>query len=246
MFCTCVKALSGFKVNKCYCAEHEVQSGNNWDLWVCVRCSKPTRMVFEKMTGRLAPRDAISILHVSGKGDGTTEIKWNTKHGDVTTMTYSAYPRKIGMIDQTQHLKTLWDMLDEAMKVVKNPVDDVALSYYKARARALCDTLAVLMAPFYENSDAVAREAMARYKAQQAGTEHDTPGLAETIYDPHTRWDGTAIGGEAKAAPTTTGKKLPDEAIAGVKQALSMKMMTISQLAKIYGVNETEIKKVVE
>jgi hypothetical protein len=216
------------------------------DLWVCSTCRKPTRMVFEKLTGLMCPFGATALLAVRSRPDGINELTWATPDGRKTTLHFAAYPRKLDMPEQATLLNTLWSMLDYEIDEVMSP-GAIDREYSKTRSRALCDGIAVLMAGFYADSDAVAREGLARHKARADGTEHETPGLAESIWDPHTRWDGTPLAPETPQKARPIAKKienntpLPPEAIPAVKKALETKMMTISQIAAMYKVSEATV-----
>jgi hypothetical protein len=202
-------------------------------------------MVFEKLTGMRCPKNATALLHVFGRTDGINELTWATPDGRKKTLHFAAYPAKVGMdtVKSATHLNTLWEMLDTEVESIKKSADE----FNKYRARAFAEVLCILMQPFYENPDAVAREALARYKARTEGSEHETPGLGEAIWDPYTRWDGTVIE-QKKSSPSSkpvNNKPFPPEAIPGAKQALDLKMMTLSQLAKMYDVSEDTVRSAV-
>lgn len=224
----------------------------NWDLWVCSQCNLPTRMVFTKLTGLRCPQGATALLHVRSRQDGINEIIWAVPDGRKTTLHFAAYPGKVGMAEQATHLNTLWGMLDSAIDAFKAAgEDDPAIVRHKHQARCMSEVLFVLMQPFYENADAVAKEGLARWKARQSGTKHESPGLAEAIWDPNTRFDGTpyAVDPARRAKPLVTGikndKQIPPSAVAGVKKAYEAKMMTVAQLAKMYGVSEATVRTAV-
>lgn len=141
----------------------------------------------------------------------------------------------------------MWQMLDEAVNEInneQNPLQD----YYRGRARALCDVIQSLMGKFYESSDDVVREALARYKDRIAEVEHETPGLGEKYWDPNARWDGTPYGvagpsGASKTVRKKSGNLIPPPALTSVKQGITTGMFTVAQIADMYKMTPTEVKE---
>jgi hypothetical protein len=130
-------------------------------------------------------------------------------------------------------LLSTWNMLDQQIKEIKEGLDSI---YPKAKARALCDVLALMMPPFFDTSDEIGKEALRRYENRD-NPEYETPGLGLKSLAEH---DTTPY---AHTTPKkATPAKLDDATRANIKLALESKLFTASQLAKSYGVNILEIE----
>lgn len=227
-----------------------------YDLWVCENCRQPTRLVFEKLTANYRPADAKALLSVFGRTDGIQEITWALSDGTrKVTLSYLPYPRKVDMPNEGALLQQTWHLLDSKVAIIlaePNGPGDNALEAQeretaRQQARGIAEVLAILMRPFFDKPDNIVREAVKRYKAKQAGQEHETPGLAESIWDPHTRWDGTpfSVENEKKARRSkTTATTLKPKDIEGIKSALQSGMFDEKQLAEIYKVSVATVKSV--
>jgi hypothetical protein len=222
------------------------------DLWVCANCKRPSQMVFEKLTRRYAPRNATGIRSVVGTGDGRSVIRWSTdKSGEtVTTMVFQAYPRKVDMDQGREVLVTFWQELDNDIDVIREPSNPPELvAEKKVRATTLAEMLAVLMSPFYADHKAVLAESMTRWNARREGRDHESPGLAEAIWNPSTRFDGTPYSeeAEAKARGPKAGPKvqLDDQKIAFIKHCLENGSQTPEVLAGMFSCSVDDIKAAV-
>lgn len=135
-----------------------------------------------------------------------------------------------------------WSLLDEAVVTIMEPGDFIQdkekKDSAKQQARAYANVLALFMQPFFTDADSVAREAIARYKARQAGTVHDTPGLAEHIWDMTKNWDGSERvlpGIENKKVDLHANERtLTPEEVTAVQNALASNMFTSEQLAEMF------------
>lgn len=235
MWCTCGNRQG-------YACVYE--DGKQTDLWVCSRCRKPTRLVFKGHTDMLVPKGATALLSCTGRGDGITECRFATPEGKVTTLTYTPYPRKVDMDQGRGHLLNIWEKLDTELALIKQDVGGHYAEYHKARAGALAEVLAGLMAPFFTTREEITREALARWTAKQEGRDHVTPGLAEEVWDPQRNFDGsprTPVGG-GTAVVTTKALKLRPEQVAFVKKALDGGMMDAPALAGMFKVDVSEIE----
>ena len=123
---------------------------------------------------------------------------------------------------------------------------------HKIRARAIADVLAMFMVPHFTTSDQIAKEAVARYHARQAGdTEYETAGLGSRRYEPPaavvmSRAEEARKPAKTKTrAPSTprpTGKKIPDAAIETSLKGIQSKMFTPAQIGSMYGMTAAEVK----
>lgn len=123
-------------------------------------------------------------------------------------MTFNPYLKKVDMPEHTHGrdvLIELWSRLDGRIDQIRD-AGAMADAHWKAEATCLAETLALLMSPFYSDKNAVLAESMERWKARQAGTVRESPGLAESIWNPSTRFDGTPYqegrNGGAPGKPT--------------------------------------------
>lgn len=242
----------------CICTgggKHGFTRISNSNLWGCAECLKPTRLVFEKVTDMYAPATAIALLSVHVREDGIHEVKWATPAGEKVTLSYHPYPRKVDMNQGRGLLLSLWQRLDIAFAGLKDAPGDPEIALAKLQCRTLAEVLAEFMQPFFTSADDIAREAQRRYQAQQTGTEYETPGLAEKIWDPNSRWDGTVFSDEsltkvdagqrpkAAAVSKRTGNKIPNDSINASTQAIQLGMFTVAQIAKTYSMSEAEVKE---
>lgn len=232
MYCDCKKAPNGFRRQ------------DEGDLWVCSRCGKPTRLVFDKMTDSRAPRGATSIVSVIGRSTGINETTWRMQDGgQVTTVNYHPYPWKVDMDQGRDLLLGLWQRMDEHMDRLMHPGTPLSdKPIHKACARQIAEIVVDFMPQFYDDTDTVVKEVVARYKARKDGAEHDTPGLAEAIWHRETDRFGN-LPSEAPKAIKRTGNTIPDQAVATAKQALETGMFTLKQLATTYKMTEAEVKE---
>lgn len=241
MYCICGKQ------NKAgYSAMHERDSSGapirgtfNYDFWVCANCLRPSQRVFIELTNRYAPRAAVSIVSAVGHGDGRSTITWATsKPGErIQTMTFRAYPRRTDMTDQGRDVCIeLWKRLDSAIDTIRSgtptPEQD------KARASALAEVIALVMEPFYWDPQAVLKESMTRWTARQEGREHESPGLAETLWKPASP-DAPARNGGAKPKPVV---KLDGQKITFIKHCLNNNIQTAETLAGMFDCTIDDIK----
>lgn len=76
------------------------------------------------------------------------------------------------------YIGPIWDLLDAKVDIIKG-VDTDEAGRYAARqqARGLCEALAVLMVPFFDNSTDIALEASRRHEVRHSGGVPETPGL---------------------------------------------------------------------
>lgn len=235
----------------------------NWDLWVCSKCLKPSRMVFEKATSMRAPKDATALLAVFGKDNGISEITWATSRGRLITLEYAPYPMKVGMTSGAALLQNMWMLLDskvdrlmaEPNGVADNAIEAEERQRAKYEARGIAEALAILMQPFLADADAVVREAIKRHKARKAGTEYETTGLAETLWDPQTTWDGkprvipsanTPAKKRSQAVPlrtkTTKKRTLSAEELKGIRDALDSGMFDKAGVADMFKMSMDDLE----
>lgn len=227
----------------------------NYDFWVCSNCLKPSFLVFKGITHMHYPQRATGLSSIVGHSDGRTILTWHTEvSGEkVKTMAFHAYPRKVDMDQGRDVLVKFWQDLDvviDGIRDTTHPMGLQALEIEKTRAYTLAEVLAHLMSPFYENREAVLAESMNRWKARQEGkTDHESPGLAERIWDPATRFDGTPYSVEAeKKARTRTAKPkvvLDDQKVTFIKHCLENGSMTAEVLAGMFNCTVDDIKAVV-
>jgi len=199
MYCTCGGSpgwTPAFELDE---QGNKIRESICHDLWVCSICSRPSRLVFIHMAKRHMPIGAKKLLSAHGKKNGIWILRWSMKDSQevVTTMTFTPYPRKIdmpGRDDGREVLVEMWKMLDEDINLIRS-ADTPELSREQAKAAATrtAEMLAIIMAPFYADKQAVLAESMTRWKARQDGITHESPGLAESIWDPDTRFDGTVF-----------------------------------------------------
>lgn len=221
----------------------------NYDLWVCSDCLQPTRTVFEKLTNRLTPHNAVGLMSVVGSEDGTQILRWRLKDKTiVSTMNYHPYPRKVDMAPGRAHLVKFWEELDTLIDSIRDDsgVANPHIEDYKIKATTYAEVLAELMHPFYADHTAVLQESMARWQARKEGIVRQTPGLAEAIWDPNTRFDGTPYSRESEAKVRTRsggapGKPIPaaldEQKKTFIKTMLSNGSMDATTLASMFEVS---------
>lgn len=246
MYCQCGKQASAG-----YTAMPEEGGGFNYHFWVCANCHKPSFLVFEKVTYMHVPKRATAILSVVGTGDGRNMLTWATAvSGErIKTMTFNPYPRKVDMVDQGRDVcLELWRSLDAKIDTIRGP-EPTDTELHKEAALTYAKVIALVMSPFYADQQAVLAESMNRWKARQEGRDHESPGLAESIWDPATRFDGTPYSKEAEAKARTRGAKpkvkLDDQKINFIKHCLENGTMTPEVLAGMFDVSVDDIKAVV-
>ena len=221
----------------------------NYDLWVCSDCLQPTRTVFNKLTNSLTPYNAVAFLSVVGHSDGTQVFRWRLKDKTIIeTMNYHPYPRKIDMAPGRAHLVKFWQDLDTLIDSIRDDsgVANPHLEEYKVKATTYAEVLAELMHPFYDSHTAVLQESMARWEARRSGEQRQTPGLAEAIWDPNTRFDGTPYSRENEVkvrarSGGAPGKPVPapldDQKKTFVKTMLANGSMDATTLASMFEVS---------
>ena len=142
-------------------------------------------------------------------------------------------------------LVELWHWLDEEIDIIRGGLPPEVVEIEKARAVTLSETIALIMSPFYADTNAVLSESMVRWTARQGGSDHESPGLAETIWDPGSRFDGTPYSRENQAR-IEAGKAEPavlDTAKQGfIKMQLDSGSFKPAELAKMFEVSEEVIK----
>lgn len=202
------------------------------------------------------PNNADALLHVHGRTDGIHEITWALKDKTkVITLTYHPYPMKVfpeGIVSPSgRHLLLeTWNHLDSKVDIIMSPqvgpgdneVEAKERERAKYEARGIAEILQKFMSPFYNEADDIVREAVARYKARQSGTEHETKGLAEKYWDHNTRWDGTPYSQDAK--PISTKKALDKETIKGIKNALAAGLFDEAGVADLYKITIEQVRSV--
>ena len=255
MYCRC-----GKQYTVGYTAARQIDATDpydfNYDFWVCANCHKPSLLVLKGLTHMLIPKRATGLLGIHGLEDGTSILTWSTEvSGErIKTMTYEPYLRKVDMTDHGRgHLVEFWKELDECIDSIRSdaqPSDIVVED--KVRATTYAQVLAQLMQPFYADHNAVLAESMNRWKARQDGRDHETPGLAESIWDPSTRFDGTPYSRENEQKVRAGGtvksrvKPLDDQKVAFVNHCLQAGSMDAEQLAAMFSCSVDDIKAVVK
>lgn len=237
----------------------------NYDLWVCSKCLKPSRLVFQKVTSMRAPKDATALLAVFGRVDGVNEITWATPRGKVTTLELAPYPMKVDMNPGQELLLKTWTLLDSKVDIIlsepngagDNVIEAENREQAKYEARGIAEVLALYMKPFYEKADDIVREAVARHKAKVAGEERDTPGLAEAIWNPQTTWDGKPRQLPSASTPSTRAKKrtparpkptrnLSPEELEGIRAALDSGMFDLAGVADMFKMTPAEVQSALQ
>lgn len=249
MFCQCSSS------DKSYVAMHEKDANGNPDpftfdyqFYVHTVCMKPSRQVFEKETSMHAPRRATFLLSSNGREDGTFVQRWATDvRGErIETMTFNPYGKGPNMtVDHGRnHLLEFWKKLDETIDSIRaQATPDEA---QKVRASTLAEVISMLMRDFYDDSQAVLRESMLRWKARQAGEDRDTPGLAEVYWRPVDVTASRSGGAVSKTASPKNAKVVPqldDVKINFIKHCLATGAQSAKALAKMLETTEDVIEQ---
>ena len=145
-----------------------------------------------------------------------------------------------------------WKLLDSKVDIIMsepndphgdNSVEAEARSRAKYEARGIAEVLANFMSPFFDSADDIVREAVARYKARSSGADHETPGLAEEIWSPNRRWDGTLYD---EKKPVKSGlKPIDKKTMEGIKLAISAGILDEKGAAELYKVSIEQVRAVV-
>jgi len=229
------------------------------DVWVHAVCRLTPRYVFDRITNMRVPYHAKSVASVFSMATGHNYVTFHMEDGTKTEVVfYHPYPFKDApMTEQKDTLYKFWIDLDSVIDAIKMPGNDSTDSTHvelaKIRAKTLAEVLAYLMHKYYEDGTAVLRESQARWTARQQGvTDHQTPGLAEAIWDPATRHNGTHFSTESvrstraggrpiASAPRPTGNRIPDTAIQSWTKGINEKMFTVDQCANTYKMTAAEV-----
>ena len=180
-----------------------------------------------------APKNAVSIRSMIGRATGVNEVTFKLRDGSkATCLYYKPYPKKVDMTGPRDLLVDMWEQFDRTIDAVK--AGDHQEEWHKARGSAQAQFIQMIMSAFYPDSNAVTREGLARWKARQEGTDHETPGLAEDIWNP-------APPVPEKRAPKPTGNRIPDSAVDTVRQGDTLAMFTKEQMASTYSVTVAEL-----
>lgn len=150
---------------------------------------------------------------------------------------YDRRPHTMG-INPNDILLNTWTHLDGAIKSIKETNNAMDMSYQKARARALCDVLSLMMPPFFNTADEVGHEALRRYDNRD-NPEYETPGLgAQSLaqFDP-------MLKNEKPLPSPRTGNSIPTEAMINVRRGLDTKMFTLAHIAAMYEMSQQEVKE---
>lgn len=184
------------------------------------------------------------LVSVVVHGDGRHMHTWRLEDGtSIQTMMFHPYPRKVDMtLDHGRStLVEFWHTLDGCVDRIRAG-SSIEPELEKTRATTYAEVLASLMSPFYPDRDAVLRESMARWTARQEGREHQSPGLAEAIWDPSSRFDGTPYSEANERAVRSGGAKpvparLDDAKRNFIKLQLDSGAMTPEVLAGMFQVS---------
>lgn len=261
MYCTCGKQKDGYTVAL-------LDGEPQWGCWVCANCHKLSQTVFRKLTNMYAPFGAKACLSVYGRANGISEIRWAMEDGTrKTTIEFHPYPRKVDMNAGESLLRRTWELLDSKVDIIlaepngpgDNALEAAARERARYEARGIAETLAIHMKPFFESADDIVKEAVKRHKARKAGAAHETPGLAEHLWDPNTNWDGTPrvkvaepksrtrpVAAPKKAAPkvdNTSTKQLTPEEADGIREAVASGMFSKEDVASMFKVSLATVEQ---
>ena len=246
MYCKCRKAPEGFKA-----APSLDGDGVNYNFWVCSRCGKPTRMVWEKMTMKHVLASALTVLSQDGGAGGRTTLTWAMPDGTKRqTMVFKAYPRKVDMDQGRNVCVELWQMLDKKIDEIRAHPTSPVVEYEKAQANMLAEVIQLVMSPFYSDSIAVLQESMRRWEAREEDREHESPGLAEAVWDPATRFDGTPYSADSEAKVRNVGASsnksvvFDDQKVAFIKHCMETGAQSPEVLASMFSCTVDDIKAV--
>lgn len=244
MYCRCTSGLSSG-----YAPPDE------GDVWVHAKCNLIPHYVFDRITSMRVPYHAKSVCSVKSTATGHNYVTFHMEDGTKTEVVYyHPYPFKDDPVnEQRDVLYKFWRDLDTVIDEVKSSTDVENVERGKVAAKTYAEVLAYLMHRFYEDATAVLRESQARWKARQEGViDHQTPGLAEGLWDPRTRFDGTPYSKESEArtrsgrpvasAPRATGNRIPDSAVDSCKKGIELGMFTVAQFASTYKMTPDEVK----
>ena len=171
-------------------------------------------------------------------------------------------------------VQQMWDLLDDVMNELMDADDPKEKDFYKSRARAIAECIAIFMRPFFETADEIAAEAVRRYKARQSGdTEYETAGIGHRRYesaamahssaatgwytapdggytsDPHRAGrTSSRRSGRGAAAPAPVKIRVSPEDQEGIRNAHAAmpQIFTIATLAKQYGTTEAEVSAILK
>ena len=171
-------------------------------------------------------------------------------------------------------VQQMWDLLDDVMNELMDATDEKEKDFYKSRARAIAECIAIFMKPFFDTADEIAREAVRRHKARQDGdTEYETAGIGARRYEVaamahssatpgwYTSPDGgytsdpsragrtsSRRSGRGTTAPAPVRIRLSTEDQEGIKNAHAgmPQIFTIAVLAKQYGTTEAEVSAILK
>ena len=195
------------------------------------------------------PRNATACLSWVGSSDGTAVTSWRVKDSPdrIKTLNFFPYPfLKVNNVDQGRnHLLALWGKLDDSIDIIRaNQTAD--MEHEKTRALTLAEVIQQLMHMFYADTNSVLAESMSRWEARQEGREYESPGLAESHWDPTVRAAAIQKATVARNKQTITPKPLDDQKAAFVKHSLESGAMSPEELAKMFGVSIEVIKATVD
>ena len=176
------------------------------------------------------PKDAVAPLSEFGRADGIHELKVACRDGvKKTVLAYHPYPFGVNVTERRHYLLELWKLLDQEVVNIKVP-HNPGHEYHKARAGAISEVIHMLMSDFYPTRDDVVREALARWEHRNdSPNDHETPGLAEKLWDPLQRTPAAAA-----QKPKATGRELTEDEIQAAKSGVAAGMFTVEQLADMF------------
>lgn len=256
MYCICTKVPGYTAMHQKDARGHAIPGTFNYELWVCANCMRPSRPVFKGLTDMYAHRRATGLSSASGDAAGRWIITWTTAvSGErVTTMSFKTYPRKMDMDQGRNICLELWQRMDNLIDTIRDPAKQaIGVEGEKFAAMEVAGIIQLVMSPFYADTTTVLQESMARWEARQAGTAdtHETPGLAEKIWDPATRFDGTPYSKEAEAAarsrsaaPAKPKVVLDDQKVNFIKHCLANGLQTKEALAGMFGITVEQVEEV--
>jgi hypothetical protein len=176
-YCHCVYPNFAFENAR---VERGVGQWSDKEVWICNRCDGFHHVRQVPPMPRRAPRNAIALLHMNGRGDhGTSELVYSLPDSGrasiLTIHTHNRRPPDTMPIQPTDMLLHCWERLDfyVVQIMAPTPIQQAAGDAGpKAAARAIAEVLAPMMVPFFTTADEIVREAVQRYK------ERDNPEVA--------------------------------------------------------------------